>query len=191
MDAPIRRLFERIAPALGPATPDLSAVADAMIELAADQDYLVHHIRRLGDASRATAIHAPDRGPRLMLVHRGAGQMGAIHDHGCWVGLAPITGVETHRHFRSRLGADAIARLELATEQAVAPGQAVTMLAPNDIHSHGHVAGSGEPAYVLIMTGDNQRVFRRTEWDTPTGRPRVLEPGDGGRWIDSEPFAEG
>jgi hypothetical protein len=62
------------------------------------------------------------------------------------------------------------------------------MLQGTDIHSHGHVAGSGEAAYVLIMTGDDQRLYRRTEWDTFTGRPRVLEPGDGGRWLESEPF---
>ncbi len=74
---------------------------------------------------------------------------------------------------------------------AVAAGQAVTMLAPDDIHSHGHVAGSGDPAYVLIMTGDNQRVNQRSEWDTVTGQRRTLEPGDGGRWIDSEPFVVG
>ena len=42
--------------------------------------------------------------------------MGAIHDHGCWVALAPITGIETHRHFRVRLDAQQVARLELATE---------------------------------------------------------------------------
>ena len=63
------------------------------------------------------------------------------------------------------------------------------MLQPDDTHSHGHVAGHRViPPTSLIMTGDNQRVFRRTEWDTPTGRSRTLEPGDGGRWIDSEPF---
>jgi hypothetical protein len=190
MDAPVRRLFERIAPELGAGTPDMAAIAAAMIELASDRDYLVGRIRTLGPGGGAAAIHAPERGPRLTLVHRPEGRIGAIHDHGCWVGLAPVTGIETHRHFRLLQGAAELARLELATERAVAAGQAVTMLAPDDIHSHGHVAGSGEPAYVLIMTGDNQRVFRRTEWDTPTGRSRVLEPGDMGRWIDSEPFVD-
>lgn len=190
MDAPVRRSFERIAPALGPGTPDMAVVAAAMIELASDRDYLVHRIAAVGPGGGAIALYAPERGPRLTLVHRPEGQMGAIHDHGCWVGLAPVTGVETHRRFRVLQGTAELARLELATEQAVVAGQAVTMLAPDDIHSHGHVTGSGEPAYVLIMTGDNQRVFRRTEWDTLTGRPRVLVPGDMGRWIDSEPFPE-
>jgi hypothetical protein len=191
MDAPVRRLYERIAPALGVGSSDVSAVAAAMIDLASDQDYLVGRIGELGGGSGAIGLYAPARGPRLMLVHRREGEMGAIHDHGCWVALAPITGVETHRHFRVRLDAQQVARLELATEVALEAGHAVTMLQPDDTHSHGHVAGTGDPAYVLIMTGDNQRVFRRTEWDTVTGRSRTLDPGDGGRWIDSEPFPLG
>jgi hypothetical protein len=188
MDAPVRRLFERIAPALIDPIPDRAVLAAAMLELAADRDYLVHHIRLLGEVSGATAIHAPARGPRLMLVHRLEGQMGAIHDHGCWVALTPVTGVETHRHFRVDTAGPELARLELATEQALAVGQAVTMLAPDDTHSHGHVPGTGDPAYVLIMTGDDQRVNTRSEWDSVTGRKRVLAPGDGGRWVDAGDF---
>jgi hypothetical protein len=188
LDAPVRRLFERVARALGGTTPDLSVIAGAMTELAADHDYLVHRIEAMGDATGSVGLHLPTRGPRLMLVHRREGQMGAIHDHGCWVGLAPVTGIETHRRFRRLADGDQLARLELIAEEAVGPGQAVTMLAPDDIHAHGHVAGSGEAAHVLIMTGDDQRRYRRTEWDTLTGRARVLEPGDGGRWLESEPF---
>ncbi len=114
--------------------------------------------------------------------------MGAIHDHGCWVGLAPITGIETHRRFRVAAGRDELARLELAADQVLGPGEAVTMLTPEAIHAHGHADGSGDPAYVLIMTGDDQRLYRRTEWDSATGHARVLEPGDGGRWLDSQPW---
>lgn len=195
MDAPVRKLFERIAPALTGATPDVALVAAAMIEFARDHDYLMPRIRALGERSGSTGLHAPTRGPRLMLVHRTDGQMGAIHDHGCWVALTPVTGVETHRHFRVRasdteLARLELARLELATELALQAGESVTMLTPEDTHSHGHVAGNGDPAYVLIMVGDDQRFYRRSEWDTVTGRRRVLEPGDPGRWIDSEPYPE-
>lgn len=79
----------------------------------------------------------------------------------------------------------------LATEQAVRVGQAATMLLPHDTHADGHLEGNGEPVNVLIMTGDDQRLYRRSEWDTLTGLRRVLEPGDGGRWLDSEPFPAG
>jgi len=199
MDAPVRQLYERIAPALLSTTqdatqglaPDVASVAAAMIELARDHDYLVPRIRAMGERSGATGLHAPARGPRLMLVHRTEAQMGAIHDHGCWVALTPVTGVETHRHFRVHAAGTELARLELATEQALHAGEAVTMLQPEDTHSHGHVAGSGDPAYVLIMVGDDQRFYRRSEWDTVTGKRRILEIGDGGRWIDSEPFPAG
>jgi predicted metal-dependent enzyme (double-stranded beta helix superfamily) len=190
MDAPVRRLFERIAPALTGATPDVDSVAAAMIEFARDHDYLVPRIRAMGERGGGTGLHAPARGPRLMLVHRAEGQMGAIHDHGCWVALTPVTGVETHRHFRVHARGTEFARLELATELTLHAGQSVTMLTPEDTHSHGHLAGSGEPAYVLIMVGDDQRLHRRSEWDTVTGRRRVLEVGDGGRWIDSVPFPD-
>jgi len=123
-----------------------------------------------------------------MLVHRDTGQMGAIHDHGCWVGLATVTGIETHRHFRTHATGAHLARLELVSDRSVGAGDAVTMLAGDDIHAHGHISGRGEAAYVLIMTGDDQRLYRRTEWDSATGRMRVLEPGDGGRWLESQPF---
>ena len=191
MDAPVRRLFERIAPALNGSTPDVALVATALIEFAGDHDYLMPRIRALGERKGGAGIHAPERGTRLMLVHRAEGQMSAIHDHGCWVALAPVTGVETHRHFRTRVSGTELARLELATERAVQSGEAVTMLTPEDTHAHGHIAGSGEPAYVLIMLGDDQRFYRRSEWDTVTGQRRTLEVGDAGRWLDSEPFRQG
>jgi hypothetical protein len=181
-------LFERVADAVQGPVPDMSGIAAAMIGLAADHDLLAPRVHELGDRSGSLGLHVPVRGPRLMLVHRREGEMGAIHDHGCWVGIAPVTGIETHRHFRATATADALARLELAGERGVAPGDAVTMLAGDDIHAHGHVTGRGDPAYVLIMTGDDQRLYRRREWDTTTGRVRVLSPGDGGRWIDSQPF---
>ena len=41
--------------------------------------------------------------------------MSAIHDHGCWVVLAPVTGVETHRHFRARASERRWHASELAT----------------------------------------------------------------------------
>lgn len=188
LDGPVRHLFERVADAVADGTPDLPAIAEAMIGLAADHDYLAPRVRDLGERSGSVGIHVPARGPRLMLVHRREGQMGAIHDHGCWVGLAPISGIETHRRFRLRATAGGLARLELLSEQAVRAGEAVTMLAPDDVHAHGHAPGNGEAAYVLILTGDDQRLYRRTEWEAATGRARVLDPGDGGRWLESEPF---
>jgi predicted metal-dependent enzyme (double-stranded beta helix superfamily) len=188
LDTPVRTLLERVVAAIEGPVPDLDAIGAALIALARDQDYLEPTIRSLGDTSGSVGLHVPPRGPRLMLVHRRAGQMGAIHDHGCWVGLAPIRGIETHRRFRVAAGRDELARLELAADQLLSPGEVVTMLAPDAVHAHGHITGSGDPAYVLILTGDDQRLYQRTEWDSATGSARVLEPGDGGRWLDSQPW---
>ena len=66
-----------------------------------------------------------------------------------------------------------------------------TLLPPDDLHDHGHLAGQGEPAHVLIMTGDDQSLFTRNEWDLATGRHRVLEPGDRGRWLATQPWPAG
>ena len=59
---------------------------------------------------------------------------------------------------------------------------------PDDIHDHGHLVGNGTPAYVLILTGDDQTRFERHEWDPATGRHRVLPPGELGRWLASDPW---
>jgi predicted metal-dependent enzyme (double-stranded beta helix superfamily) len=188
-DAPVRALFERIAGPAAAAPADLTAIGAALVELANETEYLAPWIARLGDRSGALPIHAPVRGPRLMLVHRLAGQMGAIHDHATWVAISPITGLETHRRYRV-VGEGPAARPEIAEARALAPSDVATLLPPEDIHDHGHLAGHGDPAYVLIMTGDDQTRFRRNEWDLAAGRHRILEPGDGGRWLASEPMPE-
>lgn len=187
LDAPVRGLFEAIA---GPAAgdrPDLRSIGHALIDLAADVDYLDRWVAALGDTSGGLPIHAPERGPRLMLVHRQAGQMGAVHDHGTWVAISPIVGLETHRRYRV-VGSGGRARLELEEALALQPAQAATLLPPDDIHDHGHLAGHGEPAYVLIMTGDDQTLLSRHEWDLATGHSRVLRLGERGRWLASEPW---
>lgn len=141
----------------------------------------------MGDVNGAMSLHVPERGPRLFLVHRRTGQMGAVHDHGVWVALAAVTGVETHRRWRPR-SADDRARIAIVEEQALEPGRCVTLLPPDDIHDHGHRLGVGKAAYLLILSGDDQFRQRRHEWDPMSGRVRTLEPGERGRWLASEPF---
>jgi len=151
--------------------------------LSDDPRYLSAWVERLGDRSGGLPMVAPARGPRLTLVHRLEGQMGAVHDHGVWIVAGGIQGLETHRRYRVSDG-----RLAVAEERTLAPTDVATLLPPDDLHDHGHVAGVGEPAYILILAGDDQRRYRRNEWDPATGRHRVLEPGDPGRWLASEPM---
>lgn len=194
-DEPIRMLFERVAgPAAAP-TPDLAAIGAALIEFAADLDYLGPWVARLGEVDGGLPIHAPASGPRLMIVHRSAGKMSAIHDHGTWVAISPIMGLETHRRWQVVGGGvgghatGAPARIELAEALALEPAHAATLLPPDDLHDHGHLAGSGgRPAHVLILLGDDQTRYTRNEWDLATGRHRVLAPGDPGRWLAAEPM---
>lgn len=186
-DPPVRALFERIAGPAAAVPPDLAAIGAALVDLARDVDYLAPWVARLGDVNGALPIHTPERGPRLMLVHRREGEMGAVHDHATWVAITPIVGLEMHRRYRV-IGDGVAARPEVAETLALEPSDLVTLLPPDDLHDHGHLAGRGTPAYVLIMTGDDQRRFRRNEWDLATGRHRILEPGDGGRWLASQPM---
>ena len=189
IDGPVRRLLERIAEPAASATPDLEAVGAAMLDLAADLDYVMPWVRRLGETAGSLPIHVPARGPRLSLVHRPEGQLSALHDHGTWVAISPITGEETHRRYRA--GAPgATARPELVEVRSLVMGDVLTLLPPDDVHDHGHLAGHGSPAHVLILTGDDQTRFTRTEWDLATGRHRILGPGASGRWLASEPMPD-
>jgi len=189
-DAPVRALFERIAGPAAAAPLDLAAIGAALVDLARDLDYLAPWVARLGDQTGALWIYAPERGPRLALVHRREGQMSAIHDHATWVAISPIVGLETHRQYRV-VGEGAAARPEVVETRALQPADLATLLPPDDLHDHGHLVGHGVPAYVLIMTGDDQTRFRRNEWDLATGRHRLLEPGDGGRLLASQPMPDG
>ena len=187
MDEPVRRLLERIAGPAARATPDLEAIGAELLEFAGDLDYLEPRVRELGDTSGSLPLAAPARGPRIALVHRRYGQMGAIHDHGTWIAITPVLGLETHRHWRVNAHRPT-AMPDLVEVRGVATGELVTLLPPDDVHDHGHVAGLGEPAYVLILAGDDQTQFARNEWDLATGRHRRLKPGNSGRWLDSEPM---
>jgi len=186
LDDPVRQLLERIAAPAAQAVPDLKAIGAALTDLAADVEYVRSWAERLGERTGLLRIHAPARGPRLTIVHRLAGQLSAVHDHGTWVALSPISGLETHRRYRLPDGPDS--RPEIAEVSSLAAAQVTTLMPPGDIHDHGHLAGIGEPAYVLILTGDDQTRFERHEWDPATGQHRVLQPGQSGRWLARDPW---
>lgn len=186
LDAPIRRLFERTAAAVAVDIPDLPGIGAALAELAADTDYLTRWAAQLGDRSGFLPMHVPPRGPRLILVRRSEDHMSAVHDHGTWVAMSPVSGLETHRHYRRPAGPDASP--EIVEVRSLGPADAATLLPPDDVHDHGHLAGHGAPAHVLILLGDDQTRFERNEWDPVNGRHRILRPGDPGRWVSSDPW---
>jgi len=186
LDAPLRRLFERVAASASGAIPDLPPIGVALADLASDLDYMAGWAARLGDRNGNLPMHAPVRGPRLLLVHRLEGHMSAVHDHGTWVALSPVSGLETHRHYRRP--ADPAGQPEIDEVRSLGPADTATLLPPDDVHDHGHLAGHGSPAHVLVLLGDDQTVCERNEWDPATGRHRLLRPGDPGRWVSSDPW---
>ena len=191
LDAPVRALFDGIAAPAAKDPPDLPSIGAELLKLAGDLDYLRPWVERLGaePGARSLSLHAPAVGPRLALVHRPEGGMGPVHDHGTWVAIASISGLETHRRYRwIAKGTDP--RIELVEALELGQTQGATLLPPDDIHAHGHVAGRGDPAYILILTGDDQTRFTRNEWDLATGRHRILRPGDPGRWLVTEPMPD-
>ena len=173
VDGPVRRLFERIAAPAAAATPDLDAIGSALAALAADLDYVTHLVARLDGRPGSLPIHAPARGPRLSLVHRPKGGMSTVHDHGTWVAISPISGRETHRRYALGDG-DPLLLPRVVEVRDLTPSDVLTLLPPDDVHDHGHLSGQGTPAFVLIMTGDDQTRFARHEWDLASGRQRVL-----------------
>ena len=70
------------------------------MELAADEEYLAPLIAEMpAKSGRGSGSLKPERGPRLVLFHRPEGVMAYTHSHHCWVGIAPVRGVETHQQW--------------------------------------------------------------------------------------------
>ena len=57
MDGPVRLLLERIAGPAAAEVPDLEAIGAAIADLAADLDYVMPWVRRLGDRAGSLPIH--------------------------------------------------------------------------------------------------------------------------------------
>ena len=157
-------------------------VGRVLAELAADEDFFDPLIAELPSASPGDRwLIRPERGPRLVLVHRPDGVMGYTHSHRCWVAIAPVRGVETHQRWDAVRRDDGRAELRLADERALVRGDVATLIPPRDVHNHGHVPGSGPSPYSLILLGDNMYLFDREEYDPDQGTWRALAPGDEGR----------
>jgi hypothetical protein len=104
MEGPVRDLLDGIAPYADLPAPDLTRIGDALVDFSNDHDYLTARIERIRDVSGPIGLHVPEEGPRLLLAHRNEGEMSPVHDHGVWVALAPVVGIETHRRFRPMPG---------------------------------------------------------------------------------------
>jgi hypothetical protein len=182
LPAPLRRFVDGLDEFCSADVVDMDRVGRLLVELAADQAFFSPLIAQLPPGSPGSRwLVRPERGPRLVLVHRPDGVMGYTHSHRCWVGIAPVRGVETHQRWDAVRHADGVAELGLADERALVQGDVATLVPPRDVHNHGHVAGSGPSPYSLILLGDDMLLFGREEYDPELGTWRALAPGDPGR----------
>ena len=180
--SPLRRFLEQMDELHSAGVPDMGEVGRILVELAADEEFFAPLIDQIPAAAPGDRwLIRPDRGPRLVLVHRPEGVMGYTHSHRCWVGIAPVRGVETHQRWDAVRYRDGRADLRLAEERALVPGDVVTLVPPRDVHNHGHVAGTGPSPYSLILLGTDMFLFERQEYDPDRGTWRALAPGDPGR----------
>jgi len=180
--APLRRFADQVEEISSAEVFDLDRVGRVLVELAADEEFFGPLIAQLPAGSPGSRwLIKPERGPRLVLVHRPDGVMGYTHSHRCWVALAPVSGVETHQRWNAVRQADGRADLHLEDERALVRGDVATLIPPRDVHNHGHVPGSGPSPYSLILLGDDMLLFGREEYDPERGTWRALAPGDPGR----------
>jgi predicted metal-dependent enzyme (double-stranded beta helix superfamily) len=167
--------------------PDLEAIGPMLAELASETSHFEPVIADMpGDGLAVVALPASDIEQRLIVVRRPRGGMSAIHSHRTWVVAAPIAGVETHRVYtvgahRPKGHVD----LALSEERRLRGGSGdhVSLVPPNDVHAHGHVAGTGDPAFMLVLSGDDQYRHERAEYDADAGTYRLLAPGDMGTLV--------
>src|SRR5215467_9240390 len=180
--APLHHFLAQLDEGCASDVPDMDEVGRLLVELAAEEGYLAPLVAQM--PAESPGVHwlaKPDRGPRLVLVHRPEGVMAYTHSHQCWVAIAPVRGVETHQHWNAVRHEGGRADLSLVDERALHCGDAVTLIPPDDVHNHGHVLGSGPSPYSLILLGDDMLLFEREEYDPEQGTWRGLIPGDPGR----------
>ena len=159
----------------------MDQVGQVLVELAADEEFFGPLIAQLPSGSPGSRwLIRPERSPAGARPPPG-GSDGLHHSHRCWVGIAPVRGVETHQKWDAVRHAGGRAELRLADERALVHGDVATLVPPRDVHNHGHVAGSGPSPYSLILLGDDMLLFDREEYDPERGSWRALAPGNPGR----------
>ena len=179
---PVRHFVAQLDELRSGGVPDMGEVGRLLMGLAAEEEYFAPLIAQMPVESPGVHwLAKPERGPRLVLVHRPEGVMAYTHSHRCWVAIAPVRGVETHQHWNAVRHAGGRAELGLASERALRRGDVVTLVPPDDVHNHGHVLGTGPSPYSLILLGDDMLLFEREEYDPALGTWQTLAPGDPGR----------
>jgi len=84
---PLRHFADQLDELRSADVPDMDRVGRLLVELAADEEFFAPLIAQIPSAAPGSRrLVRPERGPRLVLVHRPDGVMGYTHSHRCWVG---------------------------------------------------------------------------------------------------------
>ena len=127
--SPLRRFLEQLDGLHSAGVPDMAEVGRLLVDLAADEEFFGPLIAEIPAQSPGGKwLIRPERGPRLVLFHRPDGVMACTHSHHCWVAIAPVRGVETHQRWDAVRYKDGRAKLRLADERALVPGDVVTLV---------------------------------------------------------------
>ncbi|MFY9667765.1 MAG: hypothetical protein WAK44_07430 [Trebonia sp.] len=100
LPSPLSHFVSQLDEVRAGGVPDMDAIGRLLAQLAADDEFFAPLIA--GMPPESMGVHwlvKPERGPRLVLVHRPEGVMAYTHSHGCWVGIAPVRGAETHQRW--------------------------------------------------------------------------------------------
>jgi predicted metal-dependent enzyme (double-stranded beta helix superfamily) len=125
---PVRHFLAQVDEVRSGDAADMQEVARLLVDLAADEEFFAPLIKQI--PAESTGVHwlaQPDRGPRLVLVHRPDGAMAYTNSHRCWVGIAPVRGVETHQRWHATRHENGRAELTLAEERALRRGDVATL----------------------------------------------------------------
>ena len=150
---PLRRFADRLDEVRSADVLDMDQVGRVLAELAADDEFFGPLIAQLPAGSPGSRwLIRPERGPRLVLVHRPEGVMGYTHSHRCWVGIAPVRGVETHQRWDAVSHEDGRADLRQGSFRFRRGGCRNVMRPVAAGHAHGlHVRLRGRGRRIGIM----------------------------------------
>jgi hypothetical protein len=93
LPSPLRHFLAQLDELCSGNAPDIDPVGRALVELAADEELFAPLIDQIHVGS--PGVHwlvQPERGPRLVLVHRPEGVVAYTHSHHCWVAIARSAG---------------------------------------------------------------------------------------------------